>query len=525
MTVQLSVPTSSDLAESYHSLGLWDEVGLRNGLERTAEREPDRLAVIDNTGARTYRQLREDVELAVGSVVAQGLEPGDAVLLVAPNSYHSVVAFCAILRASGVVVALDRRCGLADVAQAIEATAPHVSIAPASLIAPLGLDQLDVPALGLESLSSGSNRIDRWDEPNKAAARIVLFTSGTTSRPKGVVHSLHSFLAGVRNLGAAFGGFGADDAPFLSSPLASITGLSQVQLALSGGHLVLEDDFDARRSLELLERYGATLLGGAPVILEMLFTEYKRQDRPTSSLRTVALGGTMIPRFVLEVAIDQFGIRPARVYGSSEAPTHTASRPTDPAELAMANDGAPLSGSEISIGSSGHPSELLVRGPNLFQGYLSSEHNEGAFDAGWFRTGDLATISGGRLSIEGRLKEVVARKGLKISLPEIDAAVSGYPGATEWAAFGIPDDVTGERLVLAIRSDEAEPATYESIRDFLLGRGLARGKLPEQIEVWTTPLPRTASGKLKREELATKPDPRRRVHVAPHLRSADVSSA
>ena len=525
MTVQLSVPTSADLAESYRSLGLWDEIGLRNGLERTAEREPDRLAVVDNTGARTYGQLREDVEHAVGSVVAQGLEPGDAVLLVAPNSYHSVVAFCAILRASGVVVALDRRCGPADVAQATEATAPHLSIAPASLIPTLGLDKLDVPALVLESLSSGSNRFDRWDEPDKAAARIVLFTSGTTSRPKGVVHSLHSFLAGVRNLGAALGGFGADDAPFRSSPLASVTGLSQVQLALSGGHLVLEDDFDARRSLESLERYGATMLGGAPVILEMLFTEYKRQDRPTSSLRTVALGGTMIPRPVLEVAIDQFGIRPARVYGSSEAPTHTASRPTDPAELAMADDGAPLSGSEISIGSAGHPSELLVRGPNLFHGYLSSEHNEGAFDAGWFRTGDLASISGGRLSIVGRLKEVVARKGVKISLPEIDAAVSGYPGATEWAAFGIPDGVTGERLVLAIRSDEEEPATYESIRDFLLGRGLARGKLPEQIEVWTTPLPRTASGKLKRDELATEPDPRRRVHVAPHLRSADAGSA
>jgi acyl-CoA synthetase (AMP-forming)/AMP-acid ligase II len=231
----------------------------------------------------------------------------------------------------------------------------------------------------------------------------------------------------------------------------------------------------------------------------------------------------MIPRSVLEVAIDQFGIRPARVYGSSEVPTHTASRATDPAELALADDGAPLLGSEISTGSPGHPSELLVRGPNLFQGYLSSEHNDGAFDAGWFRTGDLGSVTEGRLSIEGRLKEVVARKGLKISLPEIDGAVSGYPGAIEWAAFGIPDAATGERLVLALRSHEPESVTYESIRDFLLDRGLARGKLPEQIDVWTTPLPRTASGKLRRDELA-KASGARHVHLAPHLKSTNARS-
>ena len=339
-----------------------------------------------------------------------------------------------------------------------------------------------------------------------------------------MIHSLHTFLAGVRNLGTAFGGFGVDDAPFLSSPLASVTGLSQVQLALGGGHLVLENDFDAPRSLELLERHGATLLGGAPVILEMLFAEYQRQNRATSSLRTVALGGTMIPRSVLEVAIDQFGIRPA-----ARSTVHRRCRRTPPVgppirpKLALADDGAPLLGSEISTGSPGHPTELLVLGPNLFQGYLSSEHNDGAFEAGWFRTGDLGSVTEGRLSIEGRLKEVVARKGLKISLPEIDGAVSGYPGAIEWAAFGIPDAATGERLVLAIRSHEPESATYESIRDFLLDRGLARGKLPEQIDVWTTPLPRTASGKLRRDELAKKSGARH-VHLAPHLKSTNARS-
>ena len=156
MTVQLTVPTSADLAASYRARGLWDEVGLRNGLEKTAEQDPGRLAIVDNAGAWSYGQLRDDVERGVGALIGRGIEPGDAVLLVAPNSCGSVVAFCAILHASGIVVALDRRCGAADVAHAVESTHPRLVIAPASLIRPLGIEQLDCPALSL-----GRSRLGR----------------------------------------------------------------------------------------------------------------------------------------------------------------------------------------------------------------------------------------------------------------------------------------------------------------------------------------------------------------------------
>jgi acyl-CoA synthetase (AMP-forming)/AMP-acid ligase II len=510
----IKVPTSADLAASYEAENLWDGSRLRAGLEDIAETEPHRLAIADHSESVSYEQLRTRVERTVAALRRRGVAPGDAVILIAPNSAAAAVAFAALLRCSAVVVALDRRCGAADVAHAITATRARLAIVPERLERALRLAEHEIDVAGLDEIQSGTASDADWVEPDKSEARIVLFTSGTTSRPKGVVHTLHTFAAGVRNLASAFG-WGPGDAPFLSSPLASITGLSQLHLSLGGHHIVLDDDFEPERSLALLERNGATVLGGAPVLLEMLFSEYARQGKMKSSLSVVALGGTMIPRALLEAA-SQFGIRPIRVYGSSEVPTHAATKLNDPTELGMADEGVPLNGGEINIGSTADPSELMVRGPNMFQGYLDEVHNIEAFERGWFRTGDLAEISQGRLAIRGRLKEVVARKGMKISLAETDAAVTGLPEAIEWASFGVPDAETGERLILAVRGIESNTLDYEVVKAFLLENGVARGKLPEQVDVWTEPLPRTPSGKIQRNRLPS-PGGDVRTTVAPRL--------
>jgi acyl-CoA synthetase (AMP-forming)/AMP-acid ligase II len=516
MTISLQVPTSPALATEYRDAGWWEDQSLRTGVEAIADRDGSRIAVIDNAGSWTYAMLREAVERAVGALRAAGVEPGDAALLVAPNTFDGVVAYLAIVRCAAVVVALDRRCGASDVAHAIAATRPRVLVLPPSWGGGSRVEAHGVPVLTFDDLHALARRTMEWTEPDKGAAGIVLFTSGTTSTPKGVVHSLHSFLAGARNLSRAFD-FADGDAPFLSSPLASITGLSQVQMALGGGHIVLEDRFDAGASLDHLESGGATLLGGAPVIAEMLLGECARRERSATTLRAIALGGAMIPRPLLEMAVDRFSIRPVRVYGSSEAPIHTASSIDDPLSECVANDGAPMPGAEIALGSAHDVAELRVRGPNLFQGYLSAADNEEAFADGWFCTGDKAEIENGRLVIQGRLKEVVARKGLKISLPEIDDAARGLPFAVEAATYSLPDRETGERLVIAVRTRTPDDVTYEAVCAFLLEGGLARWKLPEQIVTWEEPLPRTATGKVRRDQLAS--EGARKPNVfAPRLR-------
>ena len=396
MGVTVKVPTPADLAASYRDEGFWDDAGLRAGIEHIAEIDPQRLAIADRAESVSYAQLRSRMERAIGAIRRRGVSPGDAVILIAPNSVPAAVAFAALLRCSVVLVALDRRCGAADVAHAIMATDAKLVIAPLPLAESLRLSEHEIDVLGLEDIHSGPESDPDWEEPDKSLARIVLFTSGTTSRPKGVVHTLDTFGSGVRNLASAFG-FGPGDAPFLSSPLASITGLCQLHMSLSGGHIVLDDDFEPTRSLALLEHYGATVLGGAPILLEMLFSEYARQGKESSSLSVVALGGTMIPRALLDIAVSRFDIKPVRVYGSSEVPIHTATMLDDPVALGMADEGVPLNGGEISIGSTADQSELLVRGPNMFQGYLDDAHNVEAFEGGWFRTGDLAEDLSGKV--------------------------------------------------------------------------------------------------------------------------------
>jgi acyl-CoA synthetase (AMP-forming)/AMP-acid ligase II len=494
-------PTSPDLAAHYRAAGWWDDRSLRDGLEAVAERDGDRLAVIDNQGSWSYARLREAVESAVYALLAAGVEPGDAVVLICPNSFMGVVATLAVLRSSAVAVTLDRRCGPSDVAHAVATTDPRLLVMPGPLATPLRVDEHGRRIVSFDELRAAPGATGDWREPDKADPRIVLFTSGTTSKPKGVIHSLHSLLCGAHNLATSCGGFTSEDASFLSSPLSGITGLTHLLMALSGGWIVLEDMFDAVASLDHLVRGGATVLGGAPVIAETLLGECARQNR-TTSLRTIVLGGAMIPRPLLQMAIDRFSIRPVRAYGSSEAPIHTASRREDPLSECIANDGVPLPGAEIAIGSANDPSELRVRGPNLFQGYLDPSDNERAFSAEWFCTGDTADIEAGRLVIRGRLKELVVRKGMKISLQEIDDAVSGLPSALECAAYGVADEETGERLVLAVRAATPDGVTYKSVSQFLLDGGLARWKLPEQIVTWDEPLPRTASGKIIRNRLA-----------------------
>jgi acyl-CoA synthetase (AMP-forming)/AMP-acid ligase II len=160
-----------------------------------------------------------------------------------------------------------------------------------------------------------------------------------------------------------------------------------------------------------------------------------------------------------------------------------------------------MPGTEVRIGSTASPAEGLLRGPNLFLGYLDEADDRESFEDGWYRTGDLVELHDGRLTVVGRLKEVVNRSGLKISLGEIDAALAGLPGAHEHACFAVPDPGTGERLAVAIRPEAGARVDLATVAGYLERRGIARRKLPEQLVTWDEPLPRTPSGKVVRSRL------------------------
>lgn len=487
-------------------------------MEHVAEIAPDRIAVIDNHDESTYAQLRDRIERAVGTLMDAGVGDGDGVVLVAPNSIDSIAMIHGVIRVGGVAVVLDRRCGALDVENAVESSSARVIVVPAALRASLTVGVHGTRVIELEQVDRGQ-AVSDWVEPDPTRERFVVFTSGTTRRAKGVLHTLETMETATRNLASAMGFTDADRA-FLASPIGTITGVSQVLMATRGASIVLEDRFDASASLDRIESHCASVIGGAPIILESLFAEYERRGLDHSALRGISLGGTMIPRRVLDVAIDRFGIRPTRVYGSSEVPIHTASAETDSVEQRLGDDGVPFLGCECRLGEAFESGrELEVRGPNLFQGYAVDEDNEHLFSPdGWFRTGDLVDLRDGRVTVRGRLKDVVARKGLKVSLAEVDDAAGGLPDVIEASAYGVADAETGERVVVAIRVEQGRSIDYDAVVAGLTSGGFARGKLPEEVVVWHEPLPRNPSGKVMRAELATQARGRP-TSVAPRLRS------
>ena len=463
-----------------------------------------REALVDNDSVWTYAQLGAAVDNVRGILARAEVTADDAVLILAPLRNAAVAAYLGTLYHGAVAVLLDRRIGTADVTNACSAARPRVALAFDDDSRRLGLPR-HCRVLSLDHVSTRPCGMHTAGTPvDPDATATVVFTSGTTSAPKGVVHTINSLRCGAANMIEALH-IGEDDAFYLSSPMASITGVLQLHSAVSKhAKVILEESFSASSAFDRVRDHGATVIGGAPVIAETIVAEAERRGE-SLALRCIAVGGSMIPQTVLASAA-RFGVRAVRVYGSSEAPFSTATALDGPGSAS--DDGAPLPGVEIAIHDAGGADELIVRGPHQFHGYLDASQNADAFADDWLRTGDQADIESGRMRIKGRLKDIVVRKGMKISMAELDAAASDLG---DCVAFGVADEETGERLALAIRAATAtRDIGYTEVVKHLTSGGLAKWKLPEQIVVWDGPYPRTASGKIIRQQLA---DGNRHLHT------------
>jgi acyl-CoA synthetase (AMP-forming)/AMP-acid ligase II len=509
-------PIPGDVRDTYIETGLWNDTLIRDGVELQAQLRPSKTAVIDQTWRWSYDKLERAIARATGHLRRLGVGDGSAVLVVAPLVAGAVVAYHAVIRSGGVAVMLDRRAGRADVVHALDSADIALIVATSELCGRLELANNGIPVTTFDQLISSDELCRDWTEPNPEHPIAVVFTSGTTSRPKGVVHTLNTLRSAARNMAEAVQ-LTEQDAAFLSSPLASVTGLVQTHLTLDrGAALLLEEHFDPARSLIRIQQEQATVLGGAPVILEGLLRHAESHGVASLPLRTISLGGDMLPRPLLDLAVERYGITPVRMYGSSEAPCATSTLPMDVGEDRVCDDGACAPATELRTDGK-VLGELLIRGPVRFLGYLDDNDNAEAFnEGGWYRTGDIGRYERGRLTVTGRLRETVSRKGLKISLAEIDAMMSSMPGVDESVAFGLPDHETGERLAIALYAAEPGVIEFNAVTRWLLHAGLAKWKLPEQIVVWDRPLPRTQSGKIQRHLVAAGHE-RRTSLLAPRL--------
>ena len=488
---------------AYRTNGAWPDQ-LCDPVVIAAGSEPDRMALVDRRERFTYGALEQAIRERATLLQEHGVEEGGTVVLVGANDCSSAVAFHAIRRLGAVCVLVSDHSGPTDISFALERTEPQLAIAPRHLFGQLSDGHPSIRWLSAEQKKSERDSDPfTGDRSRPNSPGVVVFTSGSTSRPKGVIHSTNTLRVAAGNyIDAA--GLDASDVLFLVSPLSSITGVLQVLVMapMLAACAVLEDEWNDVATFDLLVGEQATFYGGPDVILRRLLDEADRRGLSSVPLRAVSVGGALLDTVLLQRAEKIFGICVMRAYGSSEAPFSTTTHHTAELEDRLELDGHPNSGVGVRIGSLRDKSECLVRGPHLFMGYLDAEDNSDAFESGWFRTGDAGVLRGDHLKIVGRLKEIVIRNGIKISMPAVEQAALSLPFVDDAAAFGRPDQDTGEHLVLAVRPTEGVGLDFDMMTEALLGAGLAKRSLPEELIVWDVPFPRTVTEKLNRASLA-----------------------
>ena len=483
-----------------------------------ARRDPARVAVAERGRSLTYAELDAAVDGAVVALRAEGVAPGDAVFLLVANDLVSVVAIHAVLRLGALAMVAPISAGAAQVREIVAATEPTIVLAPQSLF-PSGDDAdptrwlaIDVVGGAVAAGAAQSSGRDP-DEPS-----MVIFTSGTTSRPKGVVHSFNTMLVASRNFIEAARLTAADNI-FMISPLASVTGMLQaITIAPTrGAQVTMESRFDDVATFDLVLETGGTFFGGPDLLLDRVLDQASARGVTDVPITTVYLGGSMLDPRILARAEHDFGIVVLRAYGSSEAPVSTSGARDEPESVRLADDGCPRRGVEVRIGSRVDPAECCIAGAHLFLGYVDPDDDAAAFDDGWFRTGDLAELRDGRLKISGRIKDIVIRNGLNIPIAEVDGMVGALWGVAQCAGYGVADDTTGERLAMAVRPHPGADLTFDAMVEALIAAGAAKWKIPEELVIWDEAFPETASGKVQRTLLDERGAGRPRT-LAPRLR-------
>ncbi|MDT4893164.1 MAG: cyclohexanecarboxylate-CoA ligase [Pseudonocardiales bacterium] len=493
---------------------------LADRLRNAAAADPSAPAVVDADVTLSYSQLLSAATAIAGGLRARGVGPGDRVMTQLPNLWEAVAVSWGVFLAGGVLVPVVPIYRAHELRFIVEQTGAAAVVAPAEFrgyphAAELRsvLDDLSSRAalVSVRGSSPGAEPLEALlaappDALPSARAEdiaVVLYTSGTTAAPKGALHSSQTLLAEVRDI-AGWCGLSASDHVFMASPLSHITGLSYgIVLPVDlGCSVVLQDRWNATDAVRIIESNHCTFTVSATPFLRGLTEAYSAQARQ-SNLRIFVCGGADIPAGLVRSAHALMGTSVVRTYGSTELPTSSMADPFGDLDVAADGEGVPMGRNEMALraGDGGVP-ELVVRGPELFLGYLDPTLNEAAFTAdGYFRTGDQATFDAdGTAHITGRIKDIINRGGEKFSVAEVEAVLLSHPAVADVAVVGYPDPVLVERACAVVVPAHGLTPTVESLRSHLVAAGLAVQKAPELL-VLVEQLPRTASGKVQRFRL------------------------
>lgn len=526
----------SALRARYVAQGWWTDDTLGGVVDRSLRAFPDATVNIwsDTRPWRgTYAEIRDEALRLGAGLRDAGLDPGDVVAFQLPNWREAVVAFYGLAMGGFVLVPIVHIYGAKEVrfilaeshARAYLSADRFGHVNYSDIVddaPPETLRELQVHVVVASTDPAPSRRIRRvaWDaltatRPGEVVASVdpdevcvLAYTSGTTSDPKGVMHSHRTLCSEVGHIRPWI----TPGAPnLMGSPVTHATGMLGAVLAPMelGEDIHLIDRWDPGRVLDVMLEADVGAGTGASVFLSSVIDHPDFTAEHARRIRRVGLGGAPVPRALAERAAAH-GIGLVRAYGSTEHPSVSGGSFDDPAEQRHRTDGRPLTGVEVRLlDEEGHPvpigqaGEIWSRGPDLCLGYTDPALTDQAFDAaGWYRTGDMGVLDAdGFLTITDRLNDVIIRGGENISAAEIEAALATLPAIAEVAVVGVPDDRLGERACAVVRLvSSAAPIELRHITDHLGEIGLARQKWPEVLAI-VEDFPRTASGKIRKVDL------------------------
>jgi fatty-acyl-CoA synthase len=481
---------------------------------------PDAIALRQGNVALTYAQLAGRVDALAVGLASFGVRKGDRVAYLGPNDIATFETFFATGRLGATFVPLNTRlagteiagmladCGARVLVHGPEAAslvtqADPLACGVSTVLAVGGPESTFENLIGVNSSAAFTETHVSLDDP-----ALILYTSGTTGRPKGAVLTHGNLTFNTMNQLAHVDVLGTD-VVLCTAPLFHAVGLGQVTLPtlFKGGTVVMAPKFDPSSMLAAISDLRITAFSAVPTMMQMLCDHPDWATADLSSLRYVIYGGSPVLERVAKAWLDR-GIDVLQGYGMTEAAPGvflslaegSAKRPTSAGVPHFFTDVA-LLGSDGKVAAPPGTGELLVNGPNVFTGYWQRPTDTAeTMIEGWFRTGDLGRVDDdGWAYIIDRVKDVIISGGENIYPAEVEAVLAQLPQIAECAVVGVPNDRWGEVGFAYIATHPETPLDETTVRAHLEKR-LAKYKVPHYIR-FVDSLPRTATGKLRKAKL------------------------
>ncbi len=495
-------------------------------LKETAERTPDKIAIVVGASEVTYADLWEQTRHYAGALASKGVREGDAVAVLIPNVADFPRVYFAILSLGGIVVPIHALLKADEIEYVLKDSKATMLVCAAPLLGEggKGAKQAGVPVLSvlspepiegidqLEKLAAGAEPIRTYLPMAPDATATILYTSGTTGKPKGAMGSHFALVEQTSVLLLNTFDMVPEDVIFGGLPLFHTFGQT---VTLNTGFratakIVLLPKFDGETALRTLIDNECTIMMGVPTMYIALLEAAKTiKERP--KLRFAVSGGSALPLAVIERFTEEFGVPIYEGYGLTETSPVASFNHVGRTPVA-GSIGTPIWGVEVEIANAeidgsielmpiDELGEIVIRGHNLMKGYLNlPEETAKAIVDGWFRTGDLGTKdANGYLWIVDRKKDMILRNGYNVYPREVEEVLTAHPAVSTAAVFGTSHETHGQEImavvVLAPGATVAETELYDYAKE-----KLAAYKYPRRVEIVQT-LPLGPSGKVLKREL------------------------